>query len=118
MQLCPITIRHCPINVRNVPQVSDIGLPGLESLVMITARRSHTPPTPLYFITTAWSVLDIVTISFSFIYFIYYAVNFILCSLSDVGAFQRLKPSAALHPLFLVLLCCPPHIFLHFTSGP
>src|SRR3984893_17245629 len=82
--LPPIRIRYYPINVQNVPQVSDIGLPGLESLVTITACGSHTPPSPLYFITTAWSVLEIITISFSFVYFIYHAVNFILCSLSDV----------------------------------
>ena len=118
MQLCPITIRHCLINVRNVPQVSDVRLPGLESLMTITACGSHTLPPPLYFITTAWSALKIITLSFSFVYFTYHAVNFILCSLSDVCWFQHLKPSAALHPLFLVLLCCTPYTFLHFMSGP
>src|ERR1700731_3601289 len=71
-------------NVRIIRQVPDIGLLGLESLVTITACGTHTLPPPFYFITTAWSVLEIITISFSFLYFIYHAVNFILCSLSDV----------------------------------
>ena len=105
-------------NPQNVWQVSDIGSPSLESLMMITARRSHTLPTPLYFITPAWSALDLVSISFSFIYFIYHAVNFILYSLSNVCSFQHLKPFSPLCPLFLMLLCCTPHTFLHLTSGP
>jgi len=71
-------------NIRNIRQVLGIGLLGLGSPVMSTARRSYTPPTPPHSIIPAWSALDFVSISFPFVYFIYNAVNFILCSLSDV----------------------------------
>ena len=83
----------------------------------ITARRSHTLPTPFYFITPAWSALDILTIPFPFLYLIYHAVNFILWSLSTIQSSERFKPFAVLCPLSLVPLCCTSPTFLQFMSS-
>ena len=80
----PMTIRYCPITSGTSAKVPDIGLLGLGSPMAITACKSHTPPIPPYFITPAWTALDLVSISSSFVYFICHAVNFTLCSLSDV----------------------------------